>query len=54
MSIRWKNSVLTAVVLVLFGITWAAAELWWPRSTNLRQFDPDDVARLETQMWARG
>ncbi len=22
-----------------------------PRSTNLRQFDPDDVARLETQMW---
>jgi hypothetical protein len=41
-----------AIAVFLAGIAaWAAADLWAPRVTNLRQFDPDDVARLETQMW---
>jgi hypothetical protein len=44
--------VLAALALVLVGIAvWAVADLWGPRSANLRQFDPADVARLETQMW---
>lgn len=30
---------------------WAAVDLWGPRTTNLRQFDPDDVAQRETEMW---
>jgi hypothetical protein len=39
-------------VLILAGTAaWAAADLWGPRSTSLRQFDPDNMARLETQMW---
>jgi hypothetical protein len=38
------------IVLAVTGI-WAAVDLWGQRTTNLRQFDPDDVARRETEMW---
>ncbi len=27
------------------------ADLWGPRTTSLRQFDPEDVAWKETEMW---
>jgi hypothetical protein len=30
---------------------WAAIDLWRPVSTSLREFDAEEVARLETQMW---
>jgi hypothetical protein len=33
------------------GAGWAAAELGRPRPTDIRVFDPDEVARLETAMW---
>lgn len=33
------------------GAGWAVAELARPRRTDIRVFDPDDVARLETAMW---
>jgi len=33
------------------GAGWAAAELVRPRRTDIRVFDPDEVARLETAMW---
>jgi hypothetical protein len=33
------------------GAGWAAAELARPRRVDLRVFDPDAVARLETAMW---
>ena len=33
------------------GAGWAAAELARPRRTDIRRFDPDEVARLETAMW---
>lgn len=39
-----------AVILLGFG-AWAALDLWKPVSTSLRQFDPEEVARLETDMW---
>jgi hypothetical protein len=33
------------------GAGWAAAELARPRRADIRVFDPDAVARLETAMW---
>jgi hypothetical protein len=33
------------------GVGWAAAELARPRRTDIRVFDPDEVARLERDMW---
>lgn len=33
------------------GAGWAAAELARPRRVDIRDFDPDEVARLETAMW---
>jgi len=41
---------IVALILVLFvcGILY---DLYFPRTTHLREFDPDEVARLETAMW---
>jgi hypothetical protein len=33
------------------GAGWAAVELARPRRVDIRVFDPDEVARLETAMW---
>jgi hypothetical protein len=33
------------------GAGWAVAELARPRRADIREFDPDEVARLETAMW---
>ena len=33
------------------GAGWAVAELARPRRVDIRAFDPDEVARLETAMW---
>jgi hypothetical protein len=33
------------------GAGWAVAELARPRRVDIRMFDPDEVARLETAMW---
>jgi len=40
---------LAAVVVALSA--WVAFDLYAPRRTSLRDFDPDEVARLETAMW---
>lgn len=32
-------------------LAWIAVDLWAPRSTDIRSFDPDAVGRLETAMW---
>ena len=39
------------VAVAAGGAGWAAAELVRPRRTDIRVFDPDEVARLETAMW---
>jgi hypothetical protein len=39
-----------AAVLVL-KIGGVVYDLFFPRTTQLREFDPDEVARLETAMW---
>ena len=38
-------------VLVVFAAGFAAYDLYSQRTTHLRQFNPDEVARLETAMW---
>jgi hypothetical protein len=38
-----------ALVVVL--LAWAAFDLYAPRRTSMREFDADEVARLETAMW---
>ena len=42
-------AIIAAVVLAL--VAWVAYDLYAPRRTSLRDFDPDEVARLETAMW---
>jgi hypothetical protein len=39
-----------AIVLALL-ICGALYDLYYPRTTQMREFDPDEVARLETAMW---
>lgn len=47
-----KKIVIRALVLVLaLVICWFAYDLYYPRTTQMREFDPDEVARLETAMW---
>lgn len=46
---RRRLLVLGVIVLVVF--TWAGIDLYAPRTSHLKEFDPDEVARLETAMW---
>src|SRR6266404_400326 len=39
------------VILVVLLICGALYDLYYPRTTHMREFDPDEVARLETAMW---
>jgi hypothetical protein len=39
------------VAIAAGGAGWAVAELARPRRVDIRDFDPDEVARLETAMW---
>lgn len=42
------------MILALAGaaiVTWVLYDLYAPRTAHLREFDPDEVARLETAMW---
>ena len=40
-----------AAAIVLAGLVYAGFDLYGPRSHSLRDFQPDEVARLETAMW---
>jgi hypothetical protein len=47
-----KKRVLLVIALGLAVIAiWVAYDLYAPRTAHLREFDPDEVARLETAMW---
>src|SRR5215813_13385531 len=47
-----RRNLLLGLVGVAAGAgAYALVDLSGHRSSNLRQFDPDDVARLETAMW---
>jgi hypothetical protein len=47
-----KKRILTITVIALVMIiSWVAYDLYSPRTAHLREFHPDEVARLETAMW---
>jgi hypothetical protein len=48
---KWRRRLLVIGVVVLLLITWAGIDLYAPRTSHLKEFDPDEVARLETAMW---
>ncbi len=43
----WK---VVGIILMLVAV-WVVYDLYGPRSTSLRQFDPAEVGRLEAAMW---
>lgn len=44
--LRW---VILAILLI--GLGWLGFDLYGPRKHSLRDFDPNEIARLETDMW---
>jgi hypothetical protein len=48
---KFKRALIIITVLVLLLAAWIAFDLYAPRRTALRDFDADEVARLETAMW---
>ena len=39
------------MALIVVIAVWASIDLYAPRQTDIRQFDPDEIARLDTAMW---
>jgi hypothetical protein len=48
---RAKWVALVALIVIASGIGWLGYDLYGPRSSKLRDFDPNEIARLETDMW---
>jgi len=49
---RTRKIIIRALALVLALIVGAVLyDLYFPQTTQMREFDPDEVARLETAMW---
>jgi hypothetical protein len=48
---RLRRALTVAAAVALALVAWVAYDLYAPRHTSLRDFDPDEVARLETEMW---
>jgi hypothetical protein len=48
---RRRRLIKYGAVLVVVLLAWAAYDLYAPRRTSMREFDADEVARLETAMW---
>lgn len=47
-----RKLVLIVALLLIGGIAaWVVYDLYAPRTARLREFNPDEVARLETAMW---
>jgi len=40
-----------AIVILVAALAWMVIDLYSPRSSSLREFDPNEIARLETAMW---
>jgi hypothetical protein len=51
MMIKVKKTARLAIVIVVAAAIWIAIDLSRPVSSNLREFDPEVVARLDTEMW---
>lgn len=48
---RRRRLIFVTTTLILLLAAWVAYDLYAPRRTSLRDFDADEVARLETAMW---
>jgi hypothetical protein len=48
---RRPRALIVAACLFAALLAWVAFDLYGPRRTSLRDFDADEVARLETAMW---
>src|SRR4249920_3862298 len=47
-----RRKLLRVALLVVLALgIWVATDLFWPRKSDLRDFDPQEVARIETDMW---
>lgn len=47
-----RSKVTWFILIALAAISiWASIDLYAPVQTDIRQFDPDEVARLDTAMW---
>src|SRR5918997_601733 len=53
MHFKSRKARILLVVGVVFALlaAWVCYDLYAPRRTEMRRFDPDEVARLETAMW---
>ena len=48
---RKSRLLLAALAALAASAAWVAYDLVAPRRTEMRRFDPDEVARLDTLMW---
>ncbi|HEV7473635.1 MAG TPA: hypothetical protein VGN90_06290 [Pyrinomonadaceae bacterium] len=48
---RKKLILQIAIVVAALIAAWVLYDLYAPRTAHLKEFDPDEVARLETAMW---
>ena len=48
---QWLRIFLVLLLILAGALTWGAIDLYGPRVSHLRDFDADEVARLETAMW---
>jgi hypothetical protein len=48
---KGRRILLSATLLVAVVIVWVGFDLYGPRTAHLRDFNPDEVARLDTAMW---
>jgi hypothetical protein len=48
---KWRRVLIVSILIIIPLLTWAAIDLYAPRTAHLRDFDPDEVARLDTAMW---
>lgn len=52
MALRRRTKIALAAALMAAAVlSYALVDLYWPRQTDIRRFDPDEVARLDTAMW---
>ena len=48
---KWRRRILFLLLILMAILTWSVIDLFAPRTAHLRDFDADEVARLETAMW---
>ena len=48
---RRRRILFVAGLVLLAAAAWVVFDVYGPRTSHLRDFDPDEVARLETAMW---